>query len=89
MSEAVRFDAVIQVCDSSFIQGVVYDHSALVMDLQMKSGMYRYKNVTPLEFTMLITSRSTGRTYNALFKGKKECVKLRRKQLVSGVDVTT
>ena len=76
-----QFDAVISVFDSSFIQGVVYDHRTLTMDVQMKSGIYRYKNITPMEFTMLITSKSTGTTYNAVIKGQKACTKLRKKSL--------
>lgn len=81
-----QFDAIISVHDSSFISGVVYDHKALVMDVQMaRDGepgpIYRYENVTPLEFAMLITSKSTGRTYNAVIKGQKTCTRLDRKEL--------
>ncbi len=86
MSEEPRFDAIIQVHDSSVISGVVYDHNTLTMDVQIardgKPGsIYRYENVTPLEFTMLITSRSTGKTYNAVIKGQKKCTKLDRTKL--------
>jgi KTSC domain len=76
-----KFDAIITVHDSAFIQGLVYDFRTLTMDVQMKSGLYRYEGVVPLEFTMLVTSRSTGTTFNAVIKGQKTCTKLTRKSL--------
>lgn len=72
MSDEPRFDAIITVYDSAMISGVVYDHTKFIMDIQFNSGkIYRYWNVTPLEFAMLITSRSTGKTFNAVIRDKK------------------
>lgn len=82
MSERPNFKAIITVEDSAFIQGVQYDHVKFIMDVQMNQKCYRYKNVTPVEFAMLITSKSTGKTFNAVIKGKKTCTKLKKLELV-------
>ena len=81
MAERPSFKAIITVEDSQFIQGVQYDHVKFIMDLQMNDKVYRYRNVTPVEFAMLITSKSTGKTFNAVIKGKKTSTKLRRTTL--------
>lgn len=80
-TERPNFKAIIEVFDSAFIQGVQYDHAKFIMDVQMNKKVYRYRNVTPVEFAMLITSKSTGKTFNAVIKGKKASTKLRRTQL--------
>jgi len=82
----VRYDAVIQVEDSTMITGIQYDHKKSVMDVQFAKGdVYRYLNVTPLEFTLLVTSRSTGKTFNSVIKNVKEYKKSRRKMIAEGV----
>jgi hypothetical protein len=84
MSEKPSFKAIITVEDSSFVTGVQYDHVKFIMDVQFATNrIYRYKNVTPTEFAMFITSKSIGTTYNAIIKGRKTCTKLRRAELVS------
>lgn len=83
---AIARDVLSQLALGRFISGVVYDHRTLTMDVQLvRQGepgpIYRYENVTPLEFTLLITSRSTGKTYNAVINGQKTCTRLTRKAL--------
>lgn len=34
-------------------------------------AIYRYRNINPTEFAMLVTSRSTGKMFNAVIRGKK------------------
>lgn len=81
--ERPRFDAVITVFESAMIKGVQYDHKKFVLDVQfIKGDIYRYANVTPLEFAQLITSRSTGKTFNAVIKNVKKFKKLRRTEMV-------
>lgn len=81
--ERPRFDAIIQVFDSTMIKGVQYDHNKLVLDVQFQQGtIYRYANVTPLEFAQLITSKSTGKTFNAVIKNVKKFKKLRRTEMM-------
>lgn len=80
--ERPRYDAIIQVFDSAMIIGVQYDHKKFVMDVQFKSkDIYRYANVTPLEFAQLITSKSTGKTFNAVIKNVKKYKKLSRTEM--------
>jgi hypothetical protein len=77
-----KFDAIITVFDSTMIKGVQYDHAKFVLDVQFQGGkIYRYANVTPLEFTQLITSRSTGKTFNAVIKDVKKFKLLRRTEM--------
>lgn len=77
-----KFDAIITVFDSTMIKGVQYDHKKLVLDVQFQGdAIYRYANVTPLEFTQLITSKSTGKTFNAVIKNVKKFKKLRRTEM--------
>lgn len=89
-----KFDAIIEVHDSQAITGLTYDPMKLILDVQfVRTGkdkglvgqrggaIYRYRNVSPLEFALMVASKSTGRQFNALVKGKKPCTKLRRTSL--------
>lgn len=78
--ERPKFDAIITVHDSTMIKGVQYDHKKFMLDVQFQGdAIYRYANVTPLEFAQLITSKSTGKTFNAVIKNVKKYKKLARK----------
>lgn len=82
--ERPRYDAIITVHDSTMIKGVQYDHKKFVLDVQFQrsNAIYRYANVTPAEFAQLITSRSTGKVFNAIIKDAKKFKKLRRTEMV-------
>lgn len=75
-----KFDRIITVEDSTMISGMVYDVTKLILDIQFKSGgaIYRYRNVSAIEFALLVTSKSTGKTFNANIKNIKKFTKLRR-----------
>jgi hypothetical protein len=80
--ERPKYDAIIEVYDSTMIKGVQYDHKKFVLDVQFQGDkIYRYANVTPLEFAQLITSRSTGKVFNAVIKDVKKYKKLARTEM--------
>lgn len=79
----MTFNAIIAAVDSTAIKAFKYNHKKLWLDIQFTSGkLYRYKNIKPLEFTLLATADSTGKAYNTYIKGAgKKATKLRRKVL--------
>ncbi len=78
-----KFEAVIKIEDSSMIAGIQYDPMTKTMDAQFRNGgVYRYKGVTHLEFSLLVTKRSTGKAFHAMIHGQKKCVKTRRAPFV-------
>ncbi len=79
-----KFEAVIKIEDSSMIAGIQYDPMTKTMDAQFRNGgvVYRYNNITHLEFSMLVTKESTGKAFHAMIHGQKKCVKTRRAPFV-------
>lgn len=57
---------IIEVEDSSWINGVSYDVSTRELHLHLKSGkVYIYPNIKPAAFATIITADSVGKAANA------------------------
>lgn len=56
---------------SSNIAEVAYDAATQSMEITFKSGgRYRYHNVSPLEHSKFMESKSLGKTFNQMFWGQ-------------------
>lgn len=75
-----KFEAYIYVENSEMIEAIQYDPMTQVLDAQFKKGksVYRYKGVTHLEFSLLVTRESVGKAFHAMILGKKKSEKTDR-----------
>lgn len=64
-----KFDAVIQIEDSNWIESIQYDTETLVLDANLRNGQrYRYRNVAPVTFAHVVTAKSSGQAFNQYLK---------------------
>ena len=59
-----KFHRDIEIADSSWIREVAYDPENEVLDLTTTTYRYRYRDVSPTVFALLVTSGSVGKVYN-------------------------
>jgi KTSC domain-containing protein len=78
MIKSFKFDAKINVDDSSWISQIQYDPESLKLDVLTRTGAkYRYQGVGTDTFAKLVTASSSGEYFNAEIKGKFRSKKLR------------
>lgn len=68
------------VTGSSNIKAAGYDEESKTMVVEFNSGTYEYSDVTPYEYDAFAATfdsdASTGRHFNATFRGKHACRKI-------------
>ena len=82
MTKTPDFQRTIEVMDSTMIHEIQYDPMTQTLDASFKKGgVYRYKGVSHLEFSLLVTSGSVGKAFHAMILGKKKAEKTRRESM--------
>lgn len=64
-----KFHRMLAVFDSDWIQAIQYDPDLYVLDATLLNGYrYRYREVGPELFALVITAKSVGSAFNELLK---------------------
>lgn len=75
---AHKFNAVIAINDSAWIDSVQYDPESLKLDVTTRTGAkYRYQGVGTDTFAKLVSAESSGAYFNAEIKSKYRSKRLR------------
>ena len=71
--------AIVKVpAQSSFIASFEYDAANLTLTTHLKDGsIYQHKFVTPIDFDLLLTSKSQSKHWANSVKGNKQVVKVK------------
>lgn len=71
-----KFQAEIKIEESDWIDAIEYDPETFVLDAKLLNGnRYRYRDVSPLAFSRVVTARSSGQAFNAEIRPLR-CTKL-------------
>lgn len=64
-----KFEAQIDITDSDWIDSIQYDTETQVLDANLRNGKrYRYRDVSPLAFSRVVTAKSSGKAFNEEIK---------------------